>query len=119
MAAAVVVLAVAGVLFLLNRERPYDPGLDTQVSEPAYRGGGPLVLYDEGHLNTHTAGGGYKPLADLIRNDGYNLRVTRQPISAVAAALRVATRLGPNETVVTVAVDSGMKYLSTALYAHT
>ena len=35
----------------------------------------------------------------------------------VAAALRVAARLTPSETVVTVAVDSGMKYLSTALYA--
>jgi cysteine synthase len=35
----------------------------------------------------------------------------------VAAALRVADRLGPDHTVVTVAVDSGMKYLSTALYA--
>ena len=34
----------------------------------------------------------------------------------VAVALRVAARLGPDETVVTVAVDSGMKYLSTALY---
>ncbi len=35
----------------------------------------------------------------------------------VAAALRVAQRLGPDHTVVTVAVDSGMKYLSTELYA--
>ena len=34
----------------------------------------------------------------------------------VAAALRVAERLGPEATVVTVAVDSGMKYLSTPLY---
>jgi cysteine synthase A len=34
----------------------------------------------------------------------------------VAAAVRVARRLGPGQTVVTVAVDSGMKYLSTALY---
>ena len=34
----------------------------------------------------------------------------------VAAALRVAERLGPGRTVVTLAVDSGMKYLSTALY---
>ena len=33
----------------------------------------------------------------------------------VAVALRVAARLGPGDTVVTVAVDSGMKYLSTAL----
>jgi cysteine synthase A len=34
----------------------------------------------------------------------------------VAAALRVAERLGRDHTVVTVAVDSGMKYLSTPLY---
>jgi cysteine synthase A len=36
----------------------------------------------------------------------------------VAVALRIAARLGPDQTVVTVAVDSGMKYLSTALYAN-
>jgi cysteine synthase A len=35
----------------------------------------------------------------------------------VAVALRVAERLGPGQTVVTVAVDSGMKYLSTPLYS--
>lgn len=34
----------------------------------------------------------------------------------VAAALRVAERLGAGHTVVTLAVDSGMKYLSTPLY---
>jgi cysteine synthase A len=34
----------------------------------------------------------------------------------VVAALRVAERLGPDATVVTVMVDSGMKYLSTDLY---
>ena len=37
----------------------------------------------------------------------------------VAVALRVAARLGRGHTVVTVAVDSGMKYLSTPLYAGT
>jgi cysteine synthase A len=35
----------------------------------------------------------------------------------VAVALRIAERLGPDQTVVTVAVDSGMKYLSTEVYA--
>jgi cysteine synthase A len=34
----------------------------------------------------------------------------------VAVALRVAERLGPGHTVVTIACDTGMKYLSTALY---
>ena len=34
----------------------------------------------------------------------------------VVAALRVAERLGPDATVVTVMIDSGLKYLSTDLY---
>jgi len=38
----------------------------------------------------------------------------------VVAALRLAEKLGPNATIVTVQCDSGMKYLSSALYrAHT
>jgi len=37
----------------------------------------------------------------------------------VAVAMRIAERLGPGQTVVTVAVDSGLKYLSTALYSET
>lgn len=35
----------------------------------------------------------------------------------VAVTLRVAERLGPGRTIVTLAVDSGMKYLSTPLYS--
>jgi cysteine synthase A len=35
----------------------------------------------------------------------------------VVAALREAERLGPGRTVVTLACDSGLKYLSTPLYA--
>ena len=35
----------------------------------------------------------------------------------VAVALRLAEELGPDRTIVTLAVDSGMKYLSTPLYA--
>jgi len=34
----------------------------------------------------------------------------------VAAALRVAEQLGPKSVVVTLAVDSGVRYLSTELY---
>jgi cysteine synthase A len=35
----------------------------------------------------------------------------------VAVALRVAEQMGPDHTVVTIACDSGMKYLSTVLYS--
>ncbi len=34
----------------------------------------------------------------------------------VVAALRIAERLGPKATVVTLMVDSGVRYLSTGLY---
>ena len=37
----------------------------------------------------------------------------------VAVALRLAERMRPDQAVVTVAVDSGMKYLSTELYSET
>ena len=36
----------------------------------------------------------------------------------VVAALKIAKRLGPDATVVTVMPDSGIKYLSTALYVN-
>lgn len=35
----------------------------------------------------------------------------------VVAALQVAARLGPQATVVTLACDSGLKYLSTPLFS--
>ena len=79
-------MALAGAFFLLARERPYDPSFVTRVEEPTYTTDHPLVLYDEGHLNTHTTDAGYKPFADLIRSDGYALRVARELITSQALA---------------------------------
>jgi len=42
---------------------------------------------------------------------------TAQCIAGVSAALRVARALGPGRTVLTLACDSGLKYLSTDLCA--
>lgn len=36
--------------------------------------------------------------------------------ASVVAALRVAARLGPGATVATIAIDPGLRYLSTDLY---
>jgi hypothetical protein len=81
-AVIVSILAVAGVAFYLaNRERPYDPHFDTRVGEPAYQKDGPRVLFDEGHHNRHTTGTAYKPFADLIRNDGYEVQTLQQSIT--------------------------------------
>lgn len=84
--AAIATLAVVGVLFWSTRERLYDPSFDTNVAEPTYSTDPPLVLYDEAHLNTHTMAGAYRPFADLLRNDGYKLKVTRAPVSPATLA---------------------------------
>jgi len=34
---------------------------------------GPRVYFDEGHSNSHKAGGTYKPFADLLRGDGFRV----------------------------------------------
>jgi len=51
-----------------------------------------------------------------MRDPGPADRRFGRPLANVAAALDVAKRLGPDATVVTLACDSGLKYLSTDLY---
>ncbi|PYS33772.1 MAG: hypothetical protein DMF75_08470, partial [Acidobacteria bacterium] len=50
-----------------------DPNFDAKVAKPAYTKSGPKVLFDEAHNNFHTATGRYRPFADLITNDGYQV----------------------------------------------
>src|SRR6478672_7288398 len=95
--------AVAGVVFYLaNREQLYDPRFDARVAEPAYRTDRPRVLFDEAHLNHHTAGGRYKPFADLIAHDGYDVQPSRDTFSAERLAgvstLVIACAKGSNDS---------------------
>lgn len=96
------VVALAALFVFRNRDQPYDRSFDSRVTNPAYRGNGPVVLYDEGHLNTHTAESAYKPFADLVRNDGYTLRVSNQPITRETlngvSVFVLAVARGANET---------------------
>ncbi len=48
-----------------------DPEFDAKVDRPAFTSSHPVVFLDEAHNNFHTAGGRYKPFADLLKNDGY------------------------------------------------
>ena len=59
-----------------------DPNFDAKVAHPAYVKNGPKVLFDEAHNNFHTASGRYKPFADLITNDGYQVTPNKQKFSA-------------------------------------
>lgn len=50
-----------------------DPNFKSSVENPAYPETHPTVVIDEAHSNFHTAGGRYKPFADLLRSDGYEI----------------------------------------------
>jgi hypothetical protein len=59
-----------------------DPAFNTKVERPAFPENGPRVLFDEAHHNFHTAEGRYKPFADLIASDGFQVVPNRQPLTA-------------------------------------
>jgi len=83
LSAVVCGLCLTGFLYsLIEWQRPYDPDFDTIIGAPSYQNDRPMVLFDEGHRNSHTASGAYKPFADLIQSDGYELKVLREPVSA-------------------------------------
>ena len=60
-----------------------DPDFNTKVAHPAYAGGPghPRVLFDEAHYNFHTASGRYKPFAELITSDGYQVIPNKEKFS--------------------------------------
>jgi hypothetical protein len=60
-----------------------DPKYNPPIPRPAYESGrGPRVSIDEAHHDFHTAGGRYRPFADLLRRDGYRVNGLGQPLSA-------------------------------------
>ena len=78
-------IATAAALFFSSISRAQqvaDPNFDAKVAHPAYTKNGPKVLFDEAHKNFHTAGGRYKPFADLITNDGYQITPNKENFSA-------------------------------------
>jgi hypothetical protein len=101
-AAAALLVLLAAFLVLRNRERSYDRSYDARVTEPTYRAESPVVLFDEGHFNSHTASEAYKPLADLLRSDGYTLRILKGQVTEAelegVSILLVALAQGANET---------------------
>src|ERR1051325_9753378 len=71
------------LLFAISHaQQVADPSFDTKVAHPAYPKNGPKVLFDEAHNNFHTASGRYKPFADLIANDGYQITPNKEKFSA-------------------------------------
>jgi hypothetical protein len=74
---------VARALGLGGGGQRADPNFNTKVAHPAYAGGPshPRVLFDEAHYNFHTASGRYKPFAELITSDGYQVIPNKEKLS--------------------------------------
>lgn len=78
--AAAIVIAIA-FLALFPVGQHADRSFDTSVARPAYAERHPVVLFDEGHYNAHSIGGGYKPFAKLLEHDGYEVRRNEKPFT--------------------------------------
>jgi len=64
--------AAGGLLWMLWPSQPVDASFVPTVTQPAYaQRPRPRILIDEGHLNTHTSSGGYRPFARLMQRDGF------------------------------------------------
>jgi hypothetical protein len=79
-------VGAAAILLLLfatttSAQQIADPHFDARVANPAYTKHFPRVLFDEAHYNFDTTHDRYKPFADLMFNDGYQLAVNRKPFT--------------------------------------
>jgi hypothetical protein len=76
-----------------------DKSFNAHVAQPAFTASHPVVRFDEAHDNFHTAEGRYRPLAQLLRSDGFAVEPNRQKFSAQTlkevSILVVANALGP------------------------
>jgi hypothetical protein len=96
-AIAVVLIACAPMV----GQQIADPGFNVRVDNPSYTKNFPRVLFDEAHNNFHTSTGRYKPFADLIFSDGYQVSVNRKPFTKESLqthkVLIIANALGAEE----------------------
>jgi hypothetical protein len=71
------------------------------IEKPAYAAGkGPVILVDEGHLNSHTAGGRYLVFSNLLSRDGYIVRPSKSKFTKetlkTAKILVIGNAVGPS-----------------------
>ena len=58
-----------------------DNNFDVTVESPTFKETKPVILFDEGHNNFHKTNGLYQPFANLVQNDGYELRTLTTPVT--------------------------------------
>lgn len=77
----VIFLVIALRLSLAFGQQVADPNFHPKVTRATFTGNHPKVLFDEAHYNFHTAGGRYKPFAQLITADGYQVSSNKEKFS--------------------------------------
>lgn len=70
---SLLVLLLIYLALFPSGQRP-DRSFDTTVRNPAYVNEHPVIVFDEGHNNSHSISDGYAPFAQLMQNDGYRVR---------------------------------------------
>ncbi|MBV9959860.1 MAG: DUF4350 domain-containing protein [Acidobacteria bacterium] len=93
-----VAICVASLCAFTAGQQMADPTFDTSVARPAYAKRHPKILFDEAHDNFHTATGRYKPFAELMKSDGYDVTSNKAKFKAQTLAgydvLVIANALG-------------------------
>jgi hypothetical protein len=74
-------LVIASTLSLVAGQQVADPNFQPKVTRATFTKSHPKVLFDEAHYNFHTAGGRYKPFAQLITADGYQVTSNKEKFS--------------------------------------
>lgn len=70
----IILLIVLILPVCLFSQHQVDTTYNPIIQNPEYESGeGPLIFIDEGHYNFHTIDGRYKPFANLLKRDGYNV----------------------------------------------
>lgn len=94
-------LLICALLSTAFAQQSADPHFNASVEKPAYEKSFPRVMFDEAHNNFHTVAGRYKPFADLLFNDGYQIVVNRKPFTKESLrtfkVLVIANALGAEE----------------------
>lgn len=87
---------------LCSCHRDYDRSFDTAVARPAFATRHPRLGFDQGHREHHSPSNSYRPFAELMRHDGFEV----EPIEGATTAdalrkidvLAIVTAEGANAT---------------------
>lgn len=95
-------LAVSLLHFMPARaEEQSDPAFDSRVAKPAFTTHHPMVRIDQAHFNAETIDGRYRPLADLLANDGCRVEPGTRRFSTASLdscdVLVIANALGASD----------------------